>query len=69
MQPPNNEENTELAKEYGIPVETTMRMIFAGNEPLLRAAGRPESDLAKPVPGIPGNTFGAEIVDSFITPA
>lgn len=60
--------NLLISKKCGIPIEIMMRMIYAGNEPYLRHRVHSESDLAKPVPGIPGNTFGVEMVYSSITP-
>ncbi len=60
--------NQGLAKSYGMPVETFLRISNAGNDMFMMRTGRPESDPPEGyTPDIPGNTFGVDISDIEIT--
>lgn len=62
-------ENKKIAGHHGMDVGTLIRLSATGNTMYMRNVGRPESDLAKPNPGIPGNTFGIAIIRNEITPS
>lgn len=64
-----NPKNIEIAESYGMDVETFFRLTVVGNDEYMRHLGSPESDLARPHPNIPGNTFGVAIVSTEITPS
>lgn len=66
----NNPHNIELAKSYGMDVETLLRLSNAGAEEYMRHLHHPESDQDYGyTPNIPGNTYGVGIGHTMVTPS
>lgn len=61
--------NIESAKDLGMDVETFIRIGHAGGSRVMDHEGVPQSPLAEPNPGTPGNTYGIETTDMYVTPS
>ena len=64
-----DQSNRDAAKCFGMSVDTYIRLSDVGGAPIAEECGKPESPLAAPNPGIPGNTYGIDIVDTYVTPS
>ena len=64
-----SEHNRENAKSYMMDVETYIRSSDTGGAKIMDHRGGPESELMAPNPGMPGYTYGVEMVDMYITPS
>ena len=64
-----NKSNRDTAKRLGMDVDAFGRISHVGGAAIMCKAGEPESALAEPNPGIPGNTHGIEIVEMYVTPS
>lgn len=65
----NDEGNQKNAKSYLMDMATYMRITNTGGGKIMHKEGGPESELMAPNPGMPGYTYGVEMVDMYITPS